>query len=154
MNYGVSLYDGISIEYGTDYQQKKKLFIVYPWVYWKKIWDIFIGGIKMYYCFAIPYYLGFDNNHEGHPIGLDTFFDVVLFFDILLKPSTAFIKESKLIVTRGQIFLKSLQDGIIIDVICVVPWYVVYDELMWFRVLRLMQLQTLNRALQKTVSNR
>lgn len=142
----------MSIEIGTSVQANKKKWIVYPWSFWKKIWDICMGGIKMYYCFAIPYYLGFSNHHEGKLIGLDFFFDILLFFDIILRLSTAFVKDAKLIDERKKILFNSLKNGIWIDLICVIPWYVVYNELMWFRVLRLLQIQSLKSALDKTVN--
>ena len=147
----MTLYDGISIEFGANTHHKKNSFIIYPWASWKKIWDICMGGIKMYYCFAIPYYLGFDNHHEGQPIGLDTFFDIVLFMDILLKLSTSFIKDNKIIEDRDKILIKSLKEGILIDIVCVVPLYVVYNQLMWFRILRLLQVHALKKALERTV---
>ncbi|OMJ82391.1 hypothetical protein SteCoe_16931 [Stentor coeruleus] len=146
-DYGVSLYEGISIEAGKERVVHKK-WIVYPWVYWKKIWDLIAAGLKMYYCFSIPYYLAFHSSYEGQLIPWDFFFDILLFIDIIVKLSTAFIKDSKLIDDRKSIFMKSIKELLIIDIICVLPLYAAYGELMWFRVLRLLQMSELKRALE------
>ena len=110
-----------------------------------------IGSIKVYYCFAIPYYLGFNNTYEGTVIPLDFAFDVFLFFDIIFQVSTAYIKEARLIDDRIQILKNGLKSGLIIDLLCVIPLYAIYNELMWFRVLRLLQLGALKSALEITV---
>ena len=106
----------------------------------------------MYFCFVIPYYLAFNNNHQGNVIPLDFCFDILCFFDIILQLSTAFISELKLIDERLKIIRNSFKRGLIIDMICVIPWYAVYNELMWFRVLRLLQVGALQIALDKTVT--
>lgn len=67
--------------------------------------------------------------------------------------STAFVKDSKLVDDRRSIFMKSLREGLIIDIICVLPLYAAYGSLMWFRVLRLLQMSDLKRALENAVKD-
>ena len=128
-----------------------KKWIVYPWNPLKKLWDVCIGAIKMYYCFAIPYYLGFSNHHQGELIGLDFFFDILLFCDILFQFSTAFYIRQTLIDDWNKIIYKSLSIDLIIDILCVLPLYAIYGNLMWFRILRLFQIKAFKTALDKAV---
>ena len=110
-----------------------------------------IGGLKVYYCFSVPYYLAFGWNKDRGVIPWDMFFDSLLFVDIILKLSTAYIKDSRLIDDRLSIFKKVLFNGLPIDVLCVIPLYAAYHHLMWFRILRLFQLNELRNALENLV---
>ena len=81
----------------------------------------------------------------------DTIFDIFLFADIIIKLSSAFVKNSQLIDERVQIIINALKDGLVIDLICVLPWYAVYTQLMWFRILRLLQVNQLRTAMENAV---
>jgi hypothetical protein len=80
-------------------------------------------------------------------------FDIALFADICIKISSAYTKGTKVIDERTKIIENSIKRGLIIDIICVVPWYAVYDQLMWFRVLRLLQCGDIKSALEESVIN-
>jgi hypothetical protein len=129
----------------------KKKWIVYPWSFSKRAWDLLIGGLKVYYCFSIPWYLAFGGNYEGSVIPWDFVFDILLFIDLIIRFFSAFVVDSKLIDDQTEIIKRAIKEGFIIDLICVIPWYAVYNELMWFRILRLLQVTQLRTALEKAV---
>ena len=147
-----SFFEANPLENINSHPNIQNNWIIYPWNTWKKVWDLCIGAIKMYYCFAIPYYLAFSNHHQGQLIGIDFFFDILLFCDIFFQFSTAFYIGQFLIDDRNKIIFKNFTISICIDIICVVPWYAVYDELMWFRILRLFQIKAFKQALDKSVN--
>ena len=81
----------------------------------------------------------------------DFAFDILLLIDIIVKLSSAFVKNSQLIDERVQIIFNALKDGLLIDLICVLPWYAVHNQLMWFRLLRLLQVTQLRTAMENAV---
>lgn len=106
----------------------------------------------MYYCFSVPYYLAFGWNHDRGVIPWDMFFDSILFVDIIVKFFTLFCgKGLKCIKLNRDLVVKVLLSGVLIDIFCVIPFYAAYDQLMWFRILRLFQINQLRTALENVV---
>ena len=150
-HYGMSLGEEFSIERENLLETLNKDWIIYPWNTWKRYWDIFIGVIKMYYCFAIPYYLCFNYLLTIELISWDSVLDFIMFIDILFQLSSAYISEKMLVDERIKIIQNRFKNGLTIDLICFFPWYIFYEELLWLRILRLLQVKALRQALDKTV---
>lgn len=89
----------------------------------REFWNLIMGVLLIYIAFATPFVISFlEADEQDKFYGIDVFIDIMFILDIIFTLNTAFYtEENVLIISRKQIFINYLKNGLVFDLISSVP---------------------------------
>jgi hypothetical protein len=130
---------------------KEKRWIIYPFNTLKTFFDLTTAILVLYFCFATPFRLSFLTKSENEePVYYELVFECVLLADIVVRFFTAYIQDIEIIDDSWKIAKSYLRLMFWIDLLAVIPFYLIDGDLLWFKIGRLFRIHRLTGWLENS----
>lgn len=118
-------------------QTVRKPFVIYPNDKWKIAFDIIVAILIVYYCWRVPYKIGFNDRiillHED-------VFEGIIGLDIIFHFFSAYLDNNSVIDDIKQISKNYLKGFFMFDIIAILPLHLIDFNFIWLKLARLARL--------------